>query len=203
MIAHRSDARRIATALAAVGAVLLTASCAAGQHAITSEEVSTIDGGNGSVGSIKLVGVAIHAPSGASYAEGSSAQVSVVVVNNAESSDTLDKVSSPAFSGWGIVPTASATSTSVTGAGTPTSIPPGSSLRLGLKDLGTSAAKSSKTLVLSSLAKNSSPLFPGTSVMITFSFAKAGSTTLAVPVQLGSTPNEATLPAPSGSAAQG
>ena len=45
-------------------------------------------------------------------------------------------------------------------------------------------------------------LFPGTAVEITFRFAKAGSTTVRVPVQLTAEPNSAVLPTPSGSPAE-
>ncbi len=203
LIAHRSGAHRIAAALGLALAVLMSASCAAGQHAATSEEVSVVDATNGSVGSIKLAAVAIQPPAGSSYAAGSNAELALVIVNQGTSADTLSGVSSPAYSGWGIVDTAAASTTAVSSVGTPTSIAPGTSLRLGLSNLSPSAPTSPKTLVLSSLAKKSSPLFPGSSVRITFSFARAGATTLTVPVQLTSAPNQSTIPAPSGSASEG
>jgi copper(I)-binding protein len=192
VIASRSDARRIAGAIVAAGAVLACASCAAGQNAATAEEVPSIDGTNATVGDMQLEGVAIQAPSGSSYAAGSSAPLALAIVNNGDSADTLTAVTSPAFSGWGIAKTAAAAAQP-----TPTSIPAGSSLRLGLHNLGASSSSSTETLVLSALAKGSSPLFPGGSVSITFRFAKAGSTTLTVPVQLSTTPNDASVSAPS------
>lgn len=199
MIADRRGARRIAAAVLAVGVVLLTASCAAGQHAATADEVPAIDGTHGSVGSMQLEGVAIHAPGASAFPAGASVQLAIVIVNIGNSADTLTNVSSPAFSGWGIVKTIAATSTSVPSAGTPTSIPAGGSLSLGLQNLGANSASSPQTLVLSSLAKRTSPLYPGNSVKITFNFAKAGATTLTVPVQLSSAPNGASIPAPSSS----
>jgi copper(I)-binding protein len=203
VIAHRQVGRRIAPAVVAIGAVLLTGSCAAGQHAATAEIVPAIDGTSGVVGALRLEGVAIHAPSGASYAAGSNAELAMVIANGGNADDTLTNVASPAFSGWGIVATDAATSATIPPRGTPTVIPAGTSLSLGLKNLGTSSQNSPKTLVLTSLAKKSSPLFPGASVKITYTFAKAGAKTLTVPVQLASVPNEASVPAPSSSTAQG
>lgn len=203
MIAHRRVGRRIGPAVIATGALLLTASCAAGQHAATAEIVPAIDGTSGIVGALRLEGVAIHAPGGASYAAGSNAELAIVIANGGNSDDTLTNVASPAFSGWGIVATTAATSAAIPSGGTPTVIPAGTSLSLGLKNLGTASPNSPKTLILTSLAKNSSPLFPGASVKITYTFAKAGAKTLTVPVQLATVANEASVPAPSSSTAQG
>jgi hypothetical protein len=44
-------------------------------------------------------------------------------------------------------------------------------------------------------------LYPGTTVSITFTFAEAGSVTVAVPVQLSSNPTSSVLPVPSQSGA--
>lgn len=195
MIASRSDMRRIAGAIVAAGAVMASASCAAGQNAATSEEVSSVDAASATVGNMQLAGVAIQAPSGSSYAAGSSAALSLTIVNNGASADTLADVTSPAFSSWGIVNTSAVAA--ATTRPTPTQIPPGTSLRLGLRNLGSSSSNSLQTLVLTSLAKKSSPLFPGGSVSITFRFTKAGATTLTVPVQLSTTPNDATVSGPS------
>jgi copper(I)-binding protein len=202
VIAHRHDVRRIVGAVVAAGAVFASASCAAGQQAQTAEEHPSIDGQNATIGSIQLVGVAIQPPSSPSYAAGASVPVSLAVVNNGATADTLTSVTSPSFSGWGIVSTTAVASSTVSAKGTPTRIPPGSSLRLGLHNLGGTDPNTPQTLVMSGLAKRSSPLFPGSAVKLTFTFAKAGAKTVTVPVQLTTVPNQATLPAPSGSAEQ-
>jgi len=59
------------TVSAAVGVAVLSAACAAGQHAATADEKPTLDGTQGHVGKIQLEGVAFRAPSGTSYAAGS------------------------------------------------------------------------------------------------------------------------------------
>lgn len=187
-------ARRLGVALAGV---LLTASCAAGQHAQTADVVPAIDGTHGQVGDLLLEGVAIHAPSGSSYAKGGNAQLAITVVNGGASPDTLVNVTSPSFTSWGIVDNAQASSVSQSGgAATGLTIQPHSAERLGLAALGASATLSPRTLVLEQL--KSGPLYPGADVDVTFRFANAGSTTLHVPVQITASPNTASLPAPTG-----
>jgi hypothetical protein len=194
-IARRPLAHRIGAGIA-IAALLLTSACATGQHAATAEVVPAIDGTSATVGSLKLEGVAIQAPTGSAYAAGSKAELSVVIVNSGHTADTLNNVTSPAYTSWGVVSTADASA----GSGvTSAEIGPGSALSLGLKNLDTGTGESAKTLVLSGLTKKDSPLFPGSSVKITFTFAQAGSATVTVPVQLSSSPNQASVPAPSGS----
>ena len=192
---------RVASRLGvAVAAALLTASCAAGQHAQTADIVGAIDGTYGQVGTMSLDGVAIHAPSGMSYAADSNAPLGVTIVNEGMAADTLVSVTSPAFSGWGIVDNAAASTTSaVSNADTGLTIEPGTAQRLSLADLGGSASASPRTLLLMKLTSSSAPLFPGTTVDVTFRFASAGTTTLHVPVQITASPDDATVPAESGS----
>jgi hypothetical protein len=202
-------------ALVALSAAALTAACAAGQHAATSVEKPTLDGTQGRVGSILLEGVALHAPTDRYYPGGADVPLAVYIVNNGRSSDSLTNVTSTAFTrGWGVVDTttpsgapSSPARTSASGspgaasAGTPQQIGSGAALGLGLRNLAPGGVASPRTLVLKGLATNSAPLFPGTTVKITFSFAKAGQTTLTVPVALTTTPNTATLPGSDASAA--
>jgi copper(I)-binding protein len=87
--------RRFGIGFVAVLAALLTASCAAGQNAQTSEVTAAVDGSAAKVGSIELHEVAVVAPNGNSYAKGASAQVALVIVNTGSTDDTLVGVSSP------------------------------------------------------------------------------------------------------------
>lgn len=191
--------RRLAIVLAGViGAVLVTASCAAGQHAQTAQVVPAIDGTHGQLGNMYLEGVALHAPTGPSYAAGSNVQLAITLVNAGSNADTLLDVTSADFTGWSIVDNAQAASVSQTSGDTGLPIEPHAAQRLGLADLGASAALSPRTLVLEDLSSKVAPLFPGTTVDVTFRFANAGTTTLHVPVQLTATPNSASLPAPTG-----
>lgn len=194
--ATRAGRRLGAVGAAALLAVSLT-SCAAGQHAATADVRPGIDGTQGKAGDILLEGVAIHAPDGASYAAGSNAQLGVTLVNQGSSADTLVSITSPAFTGWGIVDNAAANSADVSG-DTGLTIDAGSAQRLGLADLGASDTASTRTVVLTKLTDK---LYPGNAVQITFRFAKAGSTTVRVPVQLTTTPNNAVLPSATESAA--
>lgn len=183
-------------ALVALSAAFLTAACAAGQQAQTANEKPSLDGTQGSVGSLQLEGVALHTPVGKSYAVGSSVPVSIYIANNGQSADTLTNVTSTAFSGWDIVSTPSLQVSTAPGAaaatGTPKAIGAGAAVGLGLTNL-TDNTGSPETLVLTGLAKKSAPLYPGTAVKITFTFAKAGTTTLTVPVQVSKNPSHQIL----------
>jgi copper(I)-binding protein len=186
-------------ALVAFSAALLTAACAAGEHAATSEEKPSLDGTQGKVGSIQLEGVALHAPTKSSYSRGDDVGLAVYIANNGRSSDTLTKVTSPAFTGgWAVTSTGSpsaTTSASPSSAATPQQIGAGAALGLGLTNLTPDGTGSPHSLVLKGLAASSAPLYPGSTVKITFSFARAGQTTLNVPVQITAQPNTQTLPA--------
>jgi hypothetical protein len=183
-------------ALVALSAAFLTAACAAGQQAQTANEKPSLDGTEGTVGSLQLEGVALHTPSAKSYVAGNSVPLSIYIANNGQSADTLTNVTSTAFTGWDIVSTPAVQVTPAPGAaaatGTPKAIGAGAAVGLGLSDL-TANTGSPETLVLTGLAKKSAPLYPGTAVKITFTFAKAGTTTLTVPVQLSKDPNHQTL----------
>lgn len=94
---------------------------------------------------------------------------------------------------------AGAPASSFSGSGNPVTVAPQRSVGLGLDDLGYPGrsgqpATSSRTLVLTGLHQNR--LYPGESVLITFTFANAGSKTLRVPVQIGNFTSRETVPAP-------
>ncbi|MGH8860246.1 MAG: hypothetical protein ACRDVG_03255 [Jatrophihabitantaceae bacterium] len=196
--------------LVALSATVLTAACAAGQQAQTADEITTVDGTQGSVGNIQLESVALQAPSGPSYADGASVPLTAYIVNNGQSADSLVRVSSSAFTGgWDVVSTpallpgpsgaAGAASSAAPSSGRAQKIGAGAAVGFGLTDLSPSGAGSPETLVLRGLTNG--PLFPGTAVKITFTFADAGQTTLTVPVQVSAKPNNATLPPATGSVA--
>lgn len=197
-------------AVCAAGGALLTAACGAGQIAATANEKPAVDATNGGVGKIQIVGVALRSPSGKSYASGASVPLTAYIVNNGESADKLVKVSSAEFGGgWDVVSTPSllagpsgapSASTQPVTNGSPQTIGAGSAVGFGLQNLSASGAGSPESLVLLGY-KGPQPLFPGTAVKVTFTFANAGQTTLTVPVQLTDAPNGETLPAVSGSPA--
>lgn len=208
--------RAAATAVgAAVVAVALTAGCAAGKQAQTAQEKPTIDGTQGSVGQIQLESVALHAPSGSSYAKGATVPLTVYIVNNGTTADSLTNIQSASFPGGYSVTSSGTSSASAgssqapssaaassggsTGGTGPQQIGAGSAVGFGLQDLGTGSGSSPNSIELKGLT---TALHPGMAVKITFTFAKAGQTTLTVPVQLSSTPNDKSLPAEASSGSE-
>jgi len=99
--AKPSTVRRIGVGLVLAGAALVSAGCAAGQHAATADEQSTMDGVNGDVGKIALRGVAIVAPTGTpAYAPGSDVALKIVIINNSGAADSLVDIKTSLASGW-------------------------------------------------------------------------------------------------------
>lgn len=215
MKAQASIARRIGLGVAAACATLLTASCAAGQIAHTANEHPSIDGTNGSVGSMQLRTVAILAPKNPCYLPGADAPLSLSIVNTGASPDSLTSVSSPRFASFTVAKTADdlspapgsgscshtaapSTSASSTASSTAPSaaetVAPGRSVQLGLMYTGTTdpGVPTAPIVVLSGL--RGGPLFPGESVPVTFTFADAGTVTLQIPVQLSAVPNNSVIP---------
>jgi len=196
--------RAVLVAVCATGCALLTGACAAGQIAATADEKPSVDGTSGGVGHMKVVGVSIHAPTGKSYAVGASVPLTAYIANNGDTPDKLVKVSSPSFpGGWDVVSTPSllagpsgapsSSTASGTSSGRPQTIPAGSAVSFGLHDLSPSGAGSPETIVLLGY-KGDGPLFPGSAVQVTFTFANAGQATMTVPVQLGTFQGGQTVP---------
>jgi copper(I)-binding protein len=222
--------RNALIAMAAVVAALSTAGCAAGQQAATAHESAAIDGTGGTIGAIELHAVAIEPPpNGPSYPAGATAALTLIIVNDSTSDDALVGASasgaasvllyasaadataagsspptpssstSPAGTTSGATPTggsstvSASTSPSSTGPQPLTSlaIPAGEHVAIAVN--GTDMA-----MVLTGLLK---PLFPGTTLSITFTFRSAGSITLSVPVQLTPGGAESPLVIPPGTAA--
>ena len=178
----------------AVVAALVTAGCAAGQQASTANERPTLDGADGSVGSINLRGLHIDAPTGSlvAYPVGSDVSVRLVIVNNGQQPDRLIRISSPAFSNWGTFHgTASAGQAAATHSSTPSHsivIQPGTRSGWGTPE-ATGELRFLHTRQV---------LHPGTTVRVTFTFARAGTVTLATPIALASEINTSPIPTPAG-----
>lgn len=177
-------ARRIGIGLVAVCAVLSSSSCAAGQHAHTANETPALDGSSAYLGAIQLHAVAILAPKGASYPVGSDAQLTLIIVNDGRSPDSLTQVSSPRFQSAQL-PSSAAQRT----------IAAGQSVPINVANTGTDTSGQA-TLSLHGLTGGA--LFPGESVPVTFTFADAGTAKLTVPVQLSVVAPNASVPKPSG-----
>lgn len=192
MIALRSGSRRIAVGLA-LAATLATSACAAGQIAETAQEKATLDGTNVDVGNIALRALSVQTPDAVNYPVGSNPLVTVVLVNNGQSADKLVSISSSVASGWGsyadqvdvpqsgaaAAPASAATASAAAGtSGNATAaitLPPTATTAFGVP------VANGRVLALLGTKK---VLFPGNEISITFTFAKAGSKTFVVPIQV-------------------
>jgi copper(I)-binding protein len=193
--------RRLALAAIVTGVALVSSACAVGQHAATATDRPAIDGTIAQVGSIKLENISVQAPNIGSrptgtafYQPGDNAPMTLILVNNSHSSDTLTSVTGP-FTSWAVVPTGSVADEAALKTGsTSQPVGPGGSVALGLSNLGVGTGVSPETLVLIAL-KGTGKLYPGSEVRLTFTFANAGKVTVSVPVQLSAQPNDVSVPA--------
>jgi copper(I)-binding protein len=190
VIAKRAATGRVRWALA-VAAALLVSACAAGKQAQTVEVTPVNDANDANAGTIALRAVALKAPSGDFYAKGSSAQLQMVLVNIGSKPDTLTSITSPAFSGWGSLPMSSASASplalSSTSAGTlpgsaggtqKVALPPNIRVSYGVPD-------ATHVLQITGIKQ---VLWPGSAIRVTFTFQRAGSKTVVVPIQLTTPP---------------
>ena len=177
-------------------AALLTAGCTAGQHAQTADEQETLDGTTVHVGQyVTLGGLAFESPtSGSSWAKGSSVPLRVVLVNSGRADDQLTSITSSSIGSWGAFASASAASAPSTG-GTPAPV-----ALPALSRFAFGTGLSNRVLQVSGVK---APLYPGSSIQLTFTFAKAGTVTAQVPVQLSKTPPTAVVPGPSATGQEG
>jgi copper(I)-binding protein len=213
--AQRIPVRRIGIGLA-VAAALLTSACAAGQHAQTADEQSTLDGVNASVGTIDLRALVIEAPAGSTvyYPVGSDLQLKLVIVNNATRPDRLTSITSPVARDWGAFNTTADADQVVSAHAAPTlpsSTAPASSaapLPTALKSVtitgngrvGYATPEAKGALLLVHATRQ---VYPGTSVPLTFTFANAGKITVQVPVALSAVPPSSVIPEPATSSLEG
>lgn len=173
---HRPSTRLVA-ALAVVMVPGALAGCAAGQRAQTANEFSVVDGASANIGSMGVRNAGVASPTGpAGYVKGASAALSMTVINNGNSSDTLVSVTTPNAARATITaPTATAAASTVAGATTTgISVPANGAVAVGA---GTGAAKI--TLTGLTLA-----LIPGQLVPVTLNFRAAGQVTVQLPVKL-------------------
>ncbi|TKV58556.1 copper chaperone PCu(A)C [Nakamurella flava] len=154
----RAPRRLLVPALAMAAAVALTG-CAAGQISQTADQVAAIDGANGAVGNLTILNAQLAQPQGEAIQAGGNGQLLMWVSNQGLESDTLTSVTTPY-----------ASDVRITGAGEI----PGQTLA----DLATG---SGTRVVVQDFTQE---LITGNSVPMTFTFAKAGTIDLNVPVQL-------------------
>ena len=173
---RRRPSTRLLAALAVVIVPAAASGCAAGQRAQTANEFSVVDGASANVGSMGLRNAGITAPtSPAGYVKGASVTLSMTVVNNGDSSDSLVSVSTPNATRATIT-----APTSTASRARPRHRPPGSPCRPTERwpsEPGAGAAK----ITLTGL---SARLVPGQLVAVTMNFQVAGQVTVQLPVKL-------------------
>lgn len=145
-------------------AVLLTAAlalsgCAAGQISQTAQQVSGVDGSEGTAGYIGVRNVLLATPEGSNYPTGSDIPLLLWISNDSQAGDTLTGASSPA-----------AASVEITGNA---AIPAQSLVQV--------APQQKIAMTVKGLAKD---LNYGFSIPVTFTFASAGAITVNVPVEI-------------------
>lgn len=188
MIGKRAATGRVRWGLA-VATALLASACAAGKQAQTVEETPVNDANDANAGTIALRAVAVEPPSGNYYAKGSSAQLQMVLVNVGSNPDTLTSITSPAFSSWSSLPktggasplalSSSSVGSLPTAGGTQrVTLPPGVRVSYGVPD-------ATRILQVTGIKQ---VLWPGSAIRVTFTFDRAGSKSVMVPIQLTTPP---------------
>ncbi len=155
---QRTWRRKICTIAALSLGFSVLAGCAAGQIAQSVDQISGVDGAQGTVGQIGIHNALFATPDGPKYPKGSEAPLTLWLTNNDYSSDTLTAI------------TTDAGKVTISGDAT---IEPKSYLPVGGPDAKVTATVNDLTHDLSF----------GISVPMTFSFAHAGDISLNVPIE--------------------
>lgn len=166
-----SKARSAVPAVAAVGAALVVASCAAGQITQTDTQVAAIDGTSADIGNIEIRNAEIASPASdgsgpAVYPKGSDAEAVIWLVNEGEQPDELVSARSDA-----------AQKATLEGSRV---VPPERTLVLSPEPMGTGNPVQG-SLTLEGLKHQ---LRPGEMVEVTLTFRDAGQVTFELPVTM-------------------
>lgn len=179
---------RLAPAVLGLGAVVALSGCATGQQAETSEQTAAIYGANGNVKHMAVRNATLTFPDGEPYyPKGSTAPVDVVLINEAMQQDRLVEVSSSyaasaKISGKTTIPGGTRLYSDGVRAGQSSDYKP-TSLSEGAgpadpKPVGP-VQRPQVNISLVGLTQN---IRPGVTIPVTFTFARAGSTTVYVPI---------------------
>lgn len=176
---------RLAPAVIGLGAVVALSGCAAGQQAETSKQVAAVFGANADVKNMAIRNATMTFPQGEPfYPKGATAPIDVVLVNEALHNDRLVKVSSSyaasaKISGQTVIPGGTRLYSD--------GVPPGSTPQV-TNDPSSGPADPppvgpvKKPQVNIALVGLTQTIRPGTTIPVTFTFAKAGSVTAHVPI---------------------
>lgn len=179
---------RLAPAVLGLGAVVALSGCATGQQAETSEQTAAIFGANGDAKHMAIRNATLTFPDGEPhYPKGSTAPVDVVLINEAKQQDRLVKVSSSyaasaEISGKSVIPGGTRLYSDGVRAGQSPD-QPAAALAEGAgpadpKPVG----PVQRPQVDISLVGLTQDIRPGVTIPVTFTFARAGSTTVYVPI---------------------
>lgn len=195
---------RIALLVAVAAAASLVSACGAGQIAQTAKDVASIEGADVTRGGVAIRDAKVATPPGGSYASGSDAPMYASIATDDKTSDTLVGVRTDAAVSVALVPASGAGSTSPapTASGSASASAPAApsaaapapiDVRLAAATL--TAFKDGGTyLQLHGLTRT---LAPGTTIKVTFTFARVGNVTFDVPVATPSSPGPRPNPSPS------
>ncbi|MCO1579007.1 hypothetical protein M8C13_24980 [Crossiella sp. SN42] len=209
---------RLVPAALGLGIALAVTGCGAGMQSQTAIQVAAVNGASGKVGAIEIRDAQFAFPAQHKYPAKSNPSLLVSLINSGAQDDQLVSVTSDAtgapaeVKGGSTIPagfvlraeaneaehgtgsTGSTTPTSTTGGTTPTSTTSTSATPTSATSPSTSAADTSKLKVGSvmiTLVGLKHELWPGQTIPVTFSFAKAGSVTLQVPIAADEEPRTA------------
>lgn len=180
----RSSAVIVALAACGLAAAATLSGCSAGQVAQTASQQAAINGTSGTIGDISLRNVHIRAPLTGDYVRPGS-EVELLFVASNESPDSADKLTS-ITSDFGTV--------SLSG---DTSLPAQDVLVVGEPDGQVAALDQAETAdAAKAMVDLSKPITNGLTYDFTFTFEKAGQTTVPVPISAGEAPRRDSGDAP-------
>ncbi|WHT19866.1 hypothetical protein N8J89_01950 [Crossiella sp. CA-258035] len=211
---------RLVPAALGLGIALAVTGCGAGMQSQTAIQVAAVNGASGKVGAIEIRDAQFAFPAQHKYPAKSNPSLLISLINSGAQDDQLVAITSDATSapaevkGGNTIPagfvlraeaneaehgtasSGSATPTSTSGSATPTSgaATSTSATPTSATSPSTSAADTSKLKVGSvmiTLVGLKRELWPGQTIPVTFSFAKAGSVTLQVPIAADEKPRTA------------
>ena len=179
-IKSRSSAVTAALAACGLAAAAALSGCSAGQLAQTASQEAAVNGTAATVGSITLRNVHLRAPQKNDYVQPGS-DVELLFVASNESPDTADKLTSI---------TSDVGTVSLSG---DTSLPARDVLIVGEPDGQIAPLEATETAdAAKAMVDISKPITNGLTYNFTFTFEKAGQTTVAVPISAGEAPRRDT-----------
>ncbi|GAA3363636.1 copper chaperone PCu(A)C [Saccharopolyspora gregorii] len=169
---HHTFRVRLTSAALGLGAVLALAGCSAGQVTETDTQVAAVAGGSGDAGGIGVRNATLSFPeTGSRYAEGASAPLAAVLINDGAEADKLVEASSTYAASVDVAKNRT--------------LPSRSALHAYGAEGSATPDQQEVSITLKGLTQD---ITPGVTVPVTFVFEKAGPLTVQVPIGEDSTP---------------